>query len=57
MEIGTIKEDAPEAHSNEIPEVKKTGTKMERPITHKYNNRSRTKRVNHVVTLKNEPNF
>ena len=30
---------------------------MERPSTHKYNTISRTKRVKHVVTFKNAPNF
>ena len=60
MKIVTIKEKTPEAQNHDIPEVGKTTktfTIVERPSTHKYNTISRNKRVNHVITFKNSPNF
>ena len=60
IKIGTIKADNPRAQPHEIPEVGKTpknGTILEIPSIHNYNAISRTKRVNHVNTFKNAPNF
>ena len=58
MKIGRIKLDIPDAQPHVIPEVGKTpksGIRMERTSTHKYNTRSNTKRVNHVTSFKNSP--
>ena len=41
-----------------IPEVDKTpkiDTRVEITITNKYNTRSSTKRINHVITFENSP--
>ena len=50
--------DTPDAQPHVIPEVgetPKSDIRMEIAGTHKYNNRSSTKRVNHVTTFKNAP--
>ena len=55
---GKIKVDTPEAQLHVIPEVEKSSKSdiiVEITITHKYNNRSSTKRVDHATTFKNEP--
>ena len=60
IKIDTIKADKPRAQPHEIPEVGKTtksGTILEIPSTHNYNAISRIKRVNHMNTFKNTPNF
>ena len=60
IKIGTIKEDTSETQPHDIPKVKqtpKTDTRLDINSIHKYNNISRTKRVNHVTTFKNAPFF
>ena len=60
MRIGKIKADTPEPHPHFIPEVDKIPKSdiiVERTVTHKYNTRSSTKRVNHVKTFKNALNM
>ena len=58
MKIGKIKSDTPEAQPHMISEVEerpKSDIVVEIAITHKYNTRSSTKRLNHVTTFKNAP--
>ena len=60
MIIEEIKVDTSETHPHVIPEVEKSqkiDILMERTGKHKYNNRSRTNRVNHVTIFNNALNM